>query len=607
MCGIISGCSYKNIIPELLAGLKRLEYRGYDSAGVAGIEAQTLFLKKRVGKVHVLEEASAHHNSPTGVAHTRWATHGKPTERNAHPHTTGTRLTWVHNGIIHNHAVLRQSLETDGHTFLSATDSEVIGHLLQRQLDTNTDMLTALQATCQQLEGSYALVVMDQTQPDKLFFACHKSPLVIGLGNQENFMASDLLALFDLAGSFIYLQNNQIGFITATEYHIHDLATMKPLQATVHPFEITHPDLHQQHNHRHHMHKEMFEQPDMISRCLAYYLNDQQPSVHFQTLLSNLWAQSAVAGLHMLGCGSSYFASMIGQYWFEQHQNLLTHAAIASEFRHRRFQAQPQSICLALSQSGETADTLYAIEHAKDLGYGLFATLCNVPHSSMVRATDLHLPLLAGQEIGVASTKAFLAQLLVLKLLALYLNPKMTPPQETLSALQQLPTWLSETLALEDSIANLAQTLNQEQHILFLGRGLSYPTALEGALKLKELSYIHAHAYPAGELKHGPLALVDHHLITIGLLPNDGLRAKNIASFREIQARNGRLVIFYQGDGSDLKHLNPMLALPLPNTEASYSPFVFSVAMQLLAYHIAKQLGHDVDQPRNLAKSVTVE
>ncbi len=606
MCGIISGCSYKNIIPDLLSGLKRLEYRGYDSAGVAGLQDLSLTVTKRVGKVHVLEKASNDLHSHVGIAHTRWATHGKPTERNAHPHAYD-HLAWVHNGIIHNHAALRRSLEAEGHTFSSATDSEVIGHVFARARKQHSNHLEALHATCHQLQGSYALVLMDMHVPDRLFFACHKSPLVIGLGHQEMFMASDMMALFNMATSFVYLQNNHLGYVTATDYHVHDLTTLKPVAVDLQPFNVSCPDP-QNAQHKHHMHKEIFEQPDIIERCLGYYLQDQAPSGHLRTLLDTLTTSQQKPGpLHFVGCGSSLYAAMIGQRWFEQHQHRLTYADISSEFRHKTFQAPDHALLLALSQSGETADTLYAIEHAKTLGYQRFGTLCNVPHSTMVRETQVCFPLLAGQEIGVASTKAFLTQLLVLKVLSLFLDPTTPPCQETCDALQQLPTWIAETLALEATIENMANKLSHQQQLLFLGRGLGYPTALEGALKLKELSYIHAHAYPAGELKHGPLALVDHQLVTIGLLPNDPLRAKNLASFREVQARNGQLVVLYQGSTQDLCHLNPLMTLCLPDTPPTLSPFVFTVALQLLSYHIAKQLGYDVDQPRNLAKSVTVE
>lgn len=599
MCGIICGIGADDILPKVLSGLKRLEYRGYDSAGVSTIDASGVTTRKSVGKVSKLISCCEDLSGKMAIAHTRWATHGVASELNAHPHTH-QNSAWVHNGIINNHSALRKDLEAKGYHFKSETDSEVLGILFEHLAAEETDPLKVLQKCYQMLDGSFAWALISAKFPERIFFATKQSPMVLGVNSEYSFIASDPLALIDYCSGFFSIPSGSIGYCSLAEQKVLNANTLIEIDINQQPLAFK-QELEANRKFKHYMHQEIHAQPSTLKRSIEYYWQANGPSSNLQAALAQI--PDDISMLQFIGCGSSHYASMIGKYWFNKLSNYLVDCEIASEFRY----LDPKNICpsilIALSQSGETADTLAAFLHETSNIYARKATLCNVPHSSLARASDIVLPILAGQEIGVASTKAFTNQLVILLMLALAQKPE-HPLANTIT---QIPQLVLETLKLEEQIAKIAGLLCHEQKMLFLGRGIMYPVALEGALKLKELSYIHAHAYPAGELKHGPLALIDNQLVTIALLTNCNQRAKTIANLREIQARHGRLVLFYEGNTEDLSHLNLEHAIAIPSIEPLLSPITFTIALQLLAYHIANDLGCDVDQPRNLAKSVTVE
>lgn len=598
MCGIMCGIGSENVLTKVIAGLKRLEYRGYDSAGVSIIEQGSLKTLKAVGKVKQLEDLCQDSSSTIAIAHTRWATHGIASQNNAHPHSY-KNLAWVHNGIINNHRKIRKLLINNGYTFQSETDSEVLG-MLFHFLSEEQDPLIRLQKCTQMLEGSYALAIIDQNNPSKILFASKQSPLILSMNSENVFLASDPLAIIDYCDDFFAIPSNTIGYASLAEHKILSIDDLTEIELTKQGIALK-PVHASKHDFKHFMHMEIHVQPATIARIIQHFWHQDAPSQHLSDALAKV--PESVKMLQFIGCGSSHYAAMIGRYWFNTWSNWLVNCEIASEFRYLKPNTVCPSMLIAISQSGETADTLAAFTNVANTSYDCKATICNVMHSSLARASDITLPILAGQEIGVASTKAFSNQLITLLLFALAKHKDINLWQKV----QQIPKLVADTLQLEDKIADIASKLCHEQKMLFLGRGIMYPVALEGALKLKELSYIHAHAYPAGELKHGPLALIDSQLVTIALLNNNNQREKTIANLREIQARHGRLVLFFEGTSSDLSNLDIEHAIQLPELDPMFSPISFTIAMQMLAYQIANQLGLDVDQPRNLAKSVTVE
>lgn len=595
MCGIICGVANFDVVNNVLDGLKRLEYRGYDSAGISVISKGELKTIKKVGKVESLANEASSLSGNIAISHTRWATHGPATSNNAHPQFLDN-TAWVHNGIINNHSQIRTKLSTQGFDFKSDTDTEVMGTLFASILE--QDPLQALQNCYKEFSGSFAWGLIDLRFQEKIFFATKDSPLVLGVHPNGHFLASDPLALLGVCDSFYFIKSGTIGWCSASDYETLEVETLKPV--VINAQNIVLPaQANQEKNQKHYMLQEIYEQPDAVSRFLNIFWHEDAPSKELNSILSKL--HDNIQMIQTIGCGSSYFASLIGKFWFNAWSDWMVSCDIASEFKDVDINNNVCSLLLALSQSGETADTISAFN--KKQNYALKMSLCNVKHSTLARSSDILLPIYAGPEIGVASTKAFTNQMLALLVLSLAKKPK----NEVSKLIKLIPEILRETIKLEPIIAKIANQLKHEDKMLFLGRGVLYPTALEGALKMKELSYIHAHAYPAGELKHGPLALIDDQLVTIGLL-NEGLnRSKTIANFREIQARQGRLVVFYEGSNNDLQHLHLEHSLQVPSLHPLLSPFCFSLCLQLFAYHLANSLGKDVDQPRNLAKSVTVE
>lgn len=604
MCGIVAGIAKKNVIPTLLEGLRRLEYRGYDSAGIGVLDGDDEFLRIRsVGKIEKLAQKLAETpcSANMGIAHTRWATHGKPTENNAHPHLAGD-IMLVHNGIIENYAELKDELSKHGCKFTSDTDTEVIASLLNMTLDTHPDMLEALNLVRAQLKGAFALVIMHRHHHDQLWVVRQGSPVVIGVGEQENFVASDALSLLPVTRKFIYLEEGDCAQISHNDMIILD-ANNKEIKRDIK--EITaKEDAGSKGEYPYYMLKEIFETPRMVSDILTQYLE------HHDGLLEAFGRRARrllnkVKHIKIVACGSSYHAGLIAKYWLEALAQIHCDVEIASEFRYRDSPILPKTLFIAISQSGETADTLAALRMAKEGDYLATMAICNVAMSTLAREADLTYLTLAGTEVGVAATKTFVAQLLGLYLLA---NAFSQHKEKTLplSDLAELPNVLQSVLNLNEQIAALAGDLKTRQHALFLGRGIHYPVALEGALKVKEISYIHAEAYPAGELKHGPLALIDEHMPVIILAPNDALIDKLKNNIEEVATRGGELYVFID-EGAAQKYKLSGRVLSLPAVAESLSPFVETMALQLFAYHVAVLKGTDVDQPRNLAKSVTVE
>ncbi|MBD9426003.1 glutamine--fructose-6-phosphate transaminase (isomerizing) [Pseudomonas sp. PDM15] len=615
MCGIVGAVAERNITPILVEGLKRLEYRGYDSAGVAVFTQDgELQRRRRVGKVAELEQALAGEplTGHLGIAHTRWATHGAPTEHNAHPHFSGKepgeQLAVVHNGIIENHEELRERLKGLGYAFTSDTDTETIVHLLHHKLAELGDLAAALKAAIPELHGAYGLAVISAAQPDRILAARSGSPLVIGLGLGENFLASDQLALRQVTDRFMYLEEGDIAEIRRDSVQIWDVAGQSVQREAVQYHEGA--EAADKGEYRHFMLKEIHEQPKVVQRTLEGRLGGDHVLVQaFGPQAAELFAK--VRNVQIVACGTSYHAGMVARYWLEALTGIPCQIEVASEFRYRQVAVQPDSLFITISQSGETADTLAALRNAKQAGYLASLTICNVGTSSLVRESDLCLLTQAGPEIGVASTKAFTTQLVSLLLLTLALGQVRGTLQagvaaELVEELRRLPTRLGEALAMDKTVEKVAELFAEKHHSLFLGRGAQYPVAMEGALKLKEISYIHAEAYPAGELKHGPLALVDAGMPVVTVAPNNELLEKLKSNLQEVRARGGQLIVFADeaaglGNGEGTQVIN------MPHIHDVLAPILYTVPLQLLSYYVAVLKGTDVDQPRNLAKSVTVE
>ncbi|TID26276.1 glucosamine--fructose-6-phosphate aminotransferase [Avibacterium paragallinarum] len=610
MCGIVGAVAQRDVAEILVDGLHRLEYRGYDSAGIAVLDANHhMQIVRRVGKVKALDEALEAHPilGGTGIAHTRWATHGEPSEANAHPHRSG-KIAVVHNGIIENYEELREELQKRGYEFLSQTDTEVIAHLVEWEYRTASSLLEAVQKTVAQLRGAYGTVVMHQDEPEHLIVARSGSPLVIGLGVGENFLASDPLALLSVTRRFIYLEEGDVAEISRRDVQIFD-AQGNAVEREMHEghFEADAADKGQ---YRHYMQKEIFEQPVAIMNTLDGRIVNGKVNIDAVGPNAAEILQK-VEHIQIVACGTSYNAGMVARYWFESIAGVSCDVEIASEFRYRKFVTRPNSLLITLSQSGETADTLAALRLAKESGYMTAMTICNVASSSLVRESDFAFMTRAGVEIGVASTKAFTTQLTCLLLLNAAigrLKGTLSEEQEhhIVQALQRLPAQIESALVYDKQIEKLSEDFADKHHTLFLGRGEFYPIAMESALKLKEISYIHAEAYAAGELKHGPLALIDSDMPVIVVAPENDLLEKVKSNIEEVRARGGQLYIFTDHDAgfSDDEGFKTIV---LPKVDEVTAPIFYTVPLQLLSYHIALIKGTDVDQPRNLAKAVTVE
>jgi glucosamine--fructose-6-phosphate aminotransferase (isomerizing) len=611
MCGIVGAVAERNVTAILLEGLKRLEYRGYDSAGVALFNnAGVLERRRRVGKVNELERALAGEpvTGRLGIAHTRWATHGAPLERNAHPHFSNEQLAVVHNGIIENHEPLRERLKGLGYVFTSDTDTEVIVHLLHHKLQDTPDLAAALKATVKELHGAYGLAVISAQQPDRLIAARSGSPLVVGLGLGENFLASDQLALRQVTDRFMYLEEGDIAEIRRDSVQIWDASGLPVERETVQYHEGA--EAADKGEYRHFMLKEIHEQPKVVQRTLEGRLGQQQVLVQaFGPQAAELFAK--VRNVQIVACGTSYHAGMVARYWLEGLAGIPCQVEVASEFRYRKVVVQPDTLFVSISQSGETADTLAALRNAKELGFLASLAICNVGISSLVRESDLTLLTQAGPEIGVASTKAFTTQLVALMLLTLSLGQvkgtlEAGVEAELVEELRRLPTRLGEALAMDTTVEKIAELFAEKNHTLFLGRGAQFPVAMEGALKLKEISYIHAEAYPAGELKHGPLALVDSDMPVVTVAPNNELLEKLKSNLQEVRARGGELIVFAD-EQAGLVNGEGTHVVSMPHILDALTPILYTIPLQLLSYYVAVLKGTDVDQPRNLAKSVTVE
>ena len=607
MCGIVAPPAGKNIVPVLVEGLKKLEYRGYDSAGLAVICNRTIERVRSVGRVAELETDSANTSSVTGIAHTRWATHGVPSERNAHPHVSGS-IAVVHNGIIENYESLRRDLSAQGYIFTSDTDTESIAHLLESTLKSEPDLFKAVQITCRQLVGAYAIAAIDYNQPGKVVVAREGSPLLLGVSETGNYAASDASALLQVTRNMVYLENGDIAELTATSVKISRLDGT-PVDRPVNISQLSAAAV-ELGNYQHYMQKEIFEQPEALANTLEIVGGSKtiQPGI-FGAEAADLLAD--VDSILILACGTSSHSGYTARYWLEAIAGVTCNVEIASEYRYRTSVANPRQLIVAISQSGETADTLAALRHAKSLGQMKTLAICNVPESAIVRECALRFITRAGPEIGVASTKAFTTQLAALFLLTLVMSKvkhRLTPEQESayIDQLRHLPVAANKVLELETEIKAWAQRIADKHHALFLGRGRHYPIAMEGALKLKEISYIHAEAYPAGELKHGPLALVDSDMPVISIAPNDQLLDKLKSNLKEVQARGGELYVFADAD-SEITESDGVHILRLPEHYGELSPILHVIPLQLLSYHAALVKGTDVDKPRNLAKSVTVE
>jgi glucosamine--fructose-6-phosphate aminotransferase (isomerizing) len=610
MCGIVGGVAERNVVPILMEGLRRLEYRGYDSAGIAVVSNNVMTRVRRLGKVQQLQNALDDDpiRATTGISHTRWATHGKPSESNAHPHMSQDTISIVHNGIIENYAELRDDLSKHGYEFESETDTEVVAHRIHHHLKKTGELTAAVQATVAELEGAYALAVMSVGEPDKLVLARAGCPVVIGLGIGENFVASDVAALLPVTRSFVFLDEGDIAVVERTRVTIYDHSGAE-VERPVKDSELT-ADAAERGKFRHYMQKEIHEQASAVARTL-------EERIAGGKVLDAAFGPEAITaldnakGVHIIACGTSYHAGLVARYWIEQLCRIPCMVEIASEYRYRSPVVPEGTLFMTISQSGETADTLAALRSAKEAGYVSTLAICNVPESSMVRESDLVLMTRAGQEIGVASTKAFTTQLAVLALLTIALARRngLEEKQERalVAQLAELPGLIEQVLGLDGAIETLAQHFVDKEHALFLGRGVQNPVAMEGALKLKEISYIHAEAYAAGELKHGPLALVDEHMPVVAVAPDDELLEKLKSNLQEVRARGGELYVFADprvqfGDRVGI-HTMRMPTL----IQDFQAPILYTIPLQLLAYHVAVLKGTDVDQPRNLAKSVTVE
>lgn len=610
MCGIVGAVAQRDVAEILINGLHRLEYRGYDSAGVAVINKQNELQRIRcLGKVKALDEAVSEKPliGGTGIAHTRWATHGEPSETNAHPHSSGT-FAVVHNGIIENHEELRKLLKSRGYVFLSQTDTEVIAHLVEWEIRSTDSLLEAVQKSVKQLTGAYGMVVMDSRHPEHLVAARSGSPLVIGLGIGENFLASDQLALLSVTRRFIFLEEGDIAEITRRTVDIYDTHGNKA-KREIHESNLEN-DAAEKGKFRHFMQKEIYEQPTAL-------INTMEGRINHENVIVDSIGNGAkgilekVEHIQIVACGTSYNAGMVARYWFESLAGVSCDVEIASEFRYRKFVTRPNSLLITLSQSGETADTLAALRLAKEKGYMAALTICNVAGSSLVRESDLAFMTRAGVEVGVASTKAFTTQLAALLMLVTALGKvkghiSVEKEREIIKAMQSLPTEIEKALAFDSEIETLAEDFAEKHHALFLGRGEFYPIAVEASLKLKEISYIHAEAYAAGELKHGPLALIDADMPVIVVAPNNELLEKVKSNIEEVRARGGQLYVFADKEAG-FTPSEGMKIITMPKVNDIVAPIFYTIPMQLLSYYVALIKGTDVDQPRNLAKSVTVE
>ena len=608
MCGIIAAASTRNVGKLLVQGLHRMEYRGYDSAGIALHQLDGVAHLRTLGKVQLLEDKMIEEKprSKLGIAHTRWATHGEPSETNAHPHKSNNEVFIVHNGIIENHLELKAELEKEGYSFASQTDSEIIAHLLDFNLKQGMTMIEAMFASKEKLDGAYAIAAMNRDDESKLVIARQKSPLLIGLGTDEVFAASDPLAISQLTNDFIFLEDGDVAEISADTYKIFDAVDSEASR------EVNHIDISSQATskgeYRHFMEKEIYEQPDAL-------LNTIDGRISGEDVLDNIFGLGSteifkkVERIQIVACGTSLHAGRVAANWLSAIAELPCQIDYASEYRYRNPHVDKNSILITISQSGETADTLAALNYAKEKNYLATVGICNVPTSTLARESDFVLFTNAGPEIGVASTKAFTTQLAALMLLTLSLakarnlNPKLR--QRVVTALRALPEIIAQTLELKDSIIEMAPAIANKDNALFLGRGIFYPVAKEGALKLKEISYIHAEAYPAGELKHGPLALIDENMPVIALAPESEIAEKLVSNLEEVKARGGTLYVF--SDPSVSIDVKSGSLVPMPKCDFLLTPIIYTIPLQILSYEVALLRGTDIDQPRNLAKSVTVE
>ena len=606
MCGIVAAVASRNVVPILIEGLRRLEYRGYDSAGVAVINGSLQRLRS-TGRVAELASLALRHSltGQIGIGHTRWATHGAPSERNAHPHVSGG-VSVVHNGIIENHDAIRARLRGLGYEFASDTDTEVIAHLVHSFLRNGLALFAALQAATRELVGAYAIAVIALDDPSRMVVARMGAPLLLGLGEGENFAASDTAALLQVTRRMIYLEEGDCAEVTLSRVRIVD-ARGHEVERPLHVSQLA-AEAIELGGYRHYMQKEIFEQPAALAATL-------EGVAHGSSVVANVFGADAdevfdeVDGCLVLACGTSYHAGLVARYWLESLAGVPCQVEIASEYRYRESVPDPRRLVIVISQSGETADTLAALHHARSLGHRHALAICNVPESAIVRSAGLRFLTRAGPEIGVASTKAFTSQLAALFVLTLVLakqRGRLSKDLESamLESLRKLPVWVANALRLEPEMAAWAARFAPCAHALFLGRGVHYPIALEGALKLKEISYIHAEAYAAGELKHGPLALVDRNMPVVAIAPKDALLDKLKSNLQEVRARGGELFVIANGDVSNGEGVH---VVPMHDDPGVLSPIVATVPLQLLAYHAALLRGNDVDKPRNLAKSVTVE
>lgn len=615
MCGIVGAIAKSDVVPFLLEGLSKLEYRGYDSAGIVVADG-TLRRLRTTGRVSELTKLvdNGKTSGLTGIAHTRWATHGAPSERNAHPHFSGDqrKIAVVHNGIIENHEILRQRLQKDGFEFLSDTDTEVIAHLISFHLDKTSDLLEAVCQSLDELQGAYAIAVMEESRPDRIIVARNGAPLLLGIDDDGIYAASDASALVQVTQRVIYLEEGDVAELSGDGYRILNcLDSVKGCEVTrkVTESNLTR-DAVELGPYSHFMQKEIFEQPVAVANTLEMVLNAQSVSPQlFGSDAQEILSQTR--GVLILACGTSYHAGLVAKYWLETIARIPCNVEIASEYRYRNPIADPDTLVIGISQSGETADTLAALGYAKSLGHRYSLAICNVPESALVRQTDLRFLTRAGPEIGVASTKAFTTQLAALLLFTVVLAKVYgqlpgKDEQSIIADLRHLPVAIRRSLESESDIKQWAGDFSQKHHALFLGRGVHYPIALEGALKLKEISYIHAEAYAAGELKHGPLALVDSGMPVVAIAPNDALLEKLKSNLHEVRARGGELYVFADAD-SRIEASEGVHIIRLAEHGGVLSPILHTIPLQLLAYHVALQKGTDVDKPRNLAKSVTVE
>jgi len=607
MCGIVGAVARRNVVPILVNGLLRLEYRGYDSAGLVVVRDGKLDRVRSTGRVAELAQKSANTTGELGIAHTRWATHGIPSERNAHPHISRDLIAVVHNGIIENYEALRTDLTAQGYEFTSDTDTEVIAHLIHSHYAQGS-LLVATQMALAQLVGAYAIGVIAADNPHQMIASRKGSPLLLGVGEGENFVASDMSALLQVTKNVVYLEEGDVVEVNLANYRIFD-AQGNAVQRQMHVSELNNDSVNLG-DYQHYMQKEIHEQPQALADTLESVCNSQSmvPGI-FGAEANTIFPQ--VENILILACGTSNHAGQVARYWLEEIAGIPCSVEVASEYRYRTSVANPKTLVVTISQSGETADTLAALNHAKITGHMFTLAICNVPESAIVRQSKLRMMTRAGPEIGVASTKAFTTQLAALFLLTLVLAKlrgrlSEEREQQFLHELRHLPAAVQKVLALEPKIAELAKHFADKHHALFLGRGMHYPIALEGALKLKEISYIHAEAYPAGELKHGPLALVDKDMPVVSVAPNDALLEKLKSNLQEVRARGGELYVFADAN-THMKEAEGIHILQMPEHAGFLSPILHTIPLQLLAYYVALQKGTDVDKPRNLAKSVTVE